>query len=304
MVRTAAVVLSFCLLPPVSLLLSPVSLFLSPLSFAQTRPLPDPDTFYEATQRNLVRSQRAAHLYTYKERRTDLHTNPFGKIGTGGTRLFEVYPSPNRELAYWRLIERNRVPIPEKELEEQDRGYRDKVAEVQQRLAHQTADDRRRIEALAADARRKGQAMVEDAIGALRFAVERRERYQGVDAIVITFTPKPDAKPSTREGRIAQKFAGTAWVHEAEAEVMRIEAKAIEHLSFGFGIVARLGQGTTATMTRRPVEGGLWMPTELTLTGHGRAALFRRLVINHVVQWFEYERLSGDSLTPFLDRED
>ena len=47
--------------------------------------------------------------------------------------------------------------------------------------------------------------------------------------------PRPGAEPTTRQGRIAEKFAGTVWIDEQAAEVMRIEAKAVENLSFGFG---------------------------------------------------------------------
>src|SRR5688572_32953417 len=108
------------------------------------RPLPDSDTFYAAVRENIARAQQANHLYAYKERRTDIHTNPFGRIGTGGTRVFEVHPSANSQLTYRRLVERNGVPVGQKELEEQDRAYRRRVAEVEQRANRSTADDRRR----------------------------------------------------------------------------------------------------------------------------------------------------------------
>ena len=125
--------------------------------------------------------------------------------------------------------------------------------------------------------------------------------YEGVPAVVVSFAPKPGARPDTREGRAAQSFAGTIWVHEAAAEVMRVEAKSVDDISFGFGLVARLGTGTEATLARRPVDQGLWMPARLTLNGRGRAAVFRTLVVDFVVDWFDYHRLEGDSASPFLD---
>ena len=81
------------------------------------------------------------------------------------------------------------------------------------------------------------------------------------------------------------------WVREADAEVMHVEAHAMDNISFGLGIVARLNKGTTATLTRRPVPGGVWMPTELTLSGRGRAAVFRRLVVDYSIEWFDYARM-------------
>ncbi len=101
---------------------------------------------------------------------------------------------------------------------------------------------------------------------------------------------------------MAQRFAGTVWIHEAAGEVMRVEATSIDSISFGLGLLARLGKGTEATLTGRAVEPDLWMPTQLTLKGRGRAALFlRSLEFDYSAVWFDYRRLEGDSATPFPD---
>ena len=262
------------------------------------RPLPVPDILYRAAQENLARAERVAHLYAFKERRTDVHTNPFGRIGTGGTRVFDVYPSATRQLTYRRLIERNGVAVAVQELAEQDREYRARAADVQRRLAAENPDEGQRREADLARVRQRAQRRVDAVVDTLRFHVEGRAVYQGVPAIVVSFTPRPDARPDTREGRTAQKFAGTVWIDEAAAEVMRVEARSIDDISFGFGLVARLGEGTEATLTRRPVERDLWMPTQLTLKGRGRAAVVRTLVIDFAVDWFDYRRLERDEPHP------
>ena len=265
-------------------------------------PLPDADAYSSAVREKLARAERTAYLYAFKERRTDVHTNPFGRIGTGGTSLFEVYPSANRRLTYRRLIDRNGVPTPSGDLAEQDREYRERVADLQRDLASEDADEQRRREENAERARERGERRIADVFGTLRFNVEGRTTYEGVPAIVVSFTPRADARPETRQGRLAQRFAGTVWIHEAAAEVMHVEATSIDSLSFGFGLLARLGEGTEATLTRQAIEPDLWMPTQLTLKGRGRAALFlRSLVVDFAINWFDYERLEGESATPFLD---
>ena len=270
------------------------------LSSAQDRPLPSLDALSKVVRTNLVRDERETFRYAFKERRTDVHANPFGKIGTGGTRVFEVYPSPTPRLTYRRLIERDGMPVGAAELAEQDRQYRLRVADVQKAAAQETDDARRTREQDIERARQRGQQRLDDVLGALRFKVESRTTYEGVPSIVVSFTPSPDANPSTRDGKIAQKFAGKVWIDEAASEVMQVEATSVDDLSFGFGVIARVNEGTTATVTRRPVEGGLWMPTKLTLNGRGRAAVFRRFVLDLVNEWFDYRRLPGDSPTPFL----
>ena len=268
---------------------------------AQERPLPDADVLFAVVRENLVRAERETHLYTYKERRTDIHTNPFGRLGTGGVSLFEVYPSPVRRLVYRRLVAKDGLRIPSEQLAEQDREYRERVAEVQEETAARSPADRRVVEAEAQRARERRQRRMNDVVDTLTFKMKGRLTYKGVPAIAITFAPKPDARPTSRQGRIAQKFTGTIYVDERAREVMSVEATSIGDISYGYGIIARLGEGTAVTLTREPVEGNLWMPTRLTMKGQGRALVVRRLMIDFAIDWFDYKRLPVESLAPFVD---
>ena len=267
----------------------------------ESRPLPVPEALFKAVQDNLVRAERIDYQYAFMERRTDVHTNPFGRIGTGGLLVSEVYPSPTAALTYRRLIERNGVPLTAREIAEQDREYEKRSTQVLQNLSAEEPDAKRRREAEETRAAERGQRRIADVIGALQFEVEGRAMRQGVPAIVVSFTPQPGAMPQTRYGRIAQKFAGTVWIDEAVSEVMRLEATAIDDISFGYGIVARLDKGAVATVTRRPVEGGIWLPSQMTLSGRGRAVLFRPLTINFSTEWFDYRRTVDTSPKPFPD---
>jgi hypothetical protein len=265
------------------------------------RPLPSQEALFKAVQDNLIRAERIDYQYAFRERRSDLHTNPFGKLGTDGITVSEVYPSATPALTYRRVLERNGVPLTSRELAEQDREYQKRATEVLQQLAAEEPDARRRRDGQAERAAQRGQRRIADVINALQFKVEGRSVHEGVPAIVVTFTPKRSAMPETRQGRIAQKFSGTAWIDEAAMEVRRLEAKAIEDISFGYGLIARLNEGTVATVTRRPIDRDLWLPTQLTIKGRGRAAVFRTLVLDFTADWFDYRRLEGDSPTPFPD---
>ena len=56
---------------------------------------PNQQQFFEATRANLERSQARQGGYAYRERRRELHTNPFGRLGSGtGTEEFQVTPLP------------------------------------------------------------------------------------------------------------------------------------------------------------------------------------------------------------------
>jgi hypothetical protein len=230
-----------------------------------TRPLPDHDAFVKATRDNLIRSQRQQFNYAYKERRTEFHVNPFGRVGTGGVEGYEVTPTENGTVIVRKLIERDGKPVTDGDVD------RIKVREERRREGRRTSMD--------------------DVVAMLTFKMARRETMNGRDVIAITFTPKPDGDPQTREGRLAKAFTGTAWVDEAAREVMRVEAKAVETISFGFGLIARLNEGTTVTLVRQPIESGLWLPISIRFAGEGRALLFRKLNVDQRIEWSEYKKV-------------
>ena len=229
---------------------------------AQERPLPKEEQFLTAARENLTRASRVQDRYAYKERRTELHTNPFGRLGTGEVRVHEVTPVPSEPgvvAVDRRLLERDGKPVSGAEAERVERR------------------------------RRRGRSPIEEAAAVMQFSVDRRERIDGRDVIVVKFSPKPGAKPETREGKIATVLTGTIWIDEASAEVLRAEATANDSVSYGLGVIARLHKGATLSLTRAQVDGNVWMPTSVRFNGEGRAIVFRKLIVNHVIEWFDYK---------------
>ena len=227
------------------------------------RPFPEEEAFYAAARDNLARAGQEQWRYAYRERRTELHMNPFGKIGTGGVRLFDVTPSDDRSAYYRRLLEKDGVPVPNSAPERIERRTRPQ----------------------------QGRSSIEDTVMALRFSIDRREAVNGRDTIVVRFEPRPGAKPQTREGKLASTMKGLIWVDEALREVTRVEAVAIDDLSFGFGLVARLGEGSAVSLTRARIDDNVWLPISIRFAGEGRAMLVRKLKIDFVIEWFDYRRV-------------
>jgi hypothetical protein len=233
---------------------------------AQERPLPEGRAFFAVVRDNMARSGKVQDLYAYKERRTQVHTNPFGRLGTGGTLLYEVTPIAGGPGFTRRLLERDGKPVHDAEVE---------------RFGQRRNRDRA-----------QSASSIDDVLAALDFRIDRREVVDGRPAIVVAFAPRPNARPRTREGRLAVEFSGEIWVDEQAHEVMRAHATAIDSLTYGFGIIARLGKGTLVTLERTRIEGELWMPTSIRFKGEGRAMLLRKLTIDFPIDWFDYRRVA------------
>ena len=243
-----------------------VPLFTGAVFAAQVpRPLPDHDAFIVAARDNLARSQREQFRFAYKERRTEFRMNPFGRIGTGMVEGFEVTPVDKGAVIVRRLVERDGKPVANGEVERVERKER------------RTRSDRR--------------SSVDDIVATLNFVLDHRETLQGRDVLVVHFTPRENARPETSEGRLARVFKGSAWVDEAAREVVRVEATAIDDISFGFGLIARLHEGTTVTLTREAIDGTTWLPTSIRFAGQGRALFFRKLIVDQRIEWSNYRRV-------------
>ena len=102
--------------------------------------------------------------------------------------------------------------------------------------------------------------MLDDLFLVYDIRMERRESLNGHETIVFSLTPRPDAKPRTREGSQMRKFAVRAWVSESDRELVRVDAEAIDTLSMGFGLLARLHKGAMLSFLRTKVNDEVWLP--------------------------------------------
>jgi hypothetical protein len=84
-----------------------------------------------------------------------------------------------------------------------------------------------------------------------------------------------------------KEFAGRAWVTEKSHQLLRLEAEAVDDVSFGLGLLGRLYKGSRATFLRGPV-GAVWLPRETRFSGRGRA-LLRSFAVDTLIQYENYQ---------------
>jgi len=206
-----------------------------------------------------------------------------------------VYPGLPGEDRYYRLIEEGGRPTPPDRLAKQD-IERQKHAEEYARK--QAIPSERQKDAQEQDkARREYSAAIEDIFRVYNIQMVRREPIDGIDTILATLVPKPGARPQTDDGKVMRHFKARAWISESDYELVRVEIEAIDNLSFGLGLVARVHKGTVATYQRRKVNGQTWLPAEVTWTASARVLLLRRLRLRGVSQFSNYRRYSVDTRT-------
>jgi hypothetical protein len=117
----------------------------------------------------------------------------------------------------------------------------------------------------------------------------------GHDTIVVSLTPQRDAKPQTRAGQIARNFSGRAWLSETDYELVRVDLEAIDTVSFGFGLLARIHKGSHASFQRRKVNDEAWLPALASYSVTARVGLFALLRRGATVEYSNYKKFGVDS---------
>lgn len=251
-------------------------------------PLPEIRTFLEEVRRGLRTDELLVDQYTFNEKRMERRYDAAGKVKEVTLELYEVYPSPNPGRTYRKLVERNGRPLPTKEIEEQERKQ---LARMERDAADPAAAARRR-EKKQAEFRRREQQVVDELFQIYEITITGRETLEGRPAIVVAFRPRLEVRPSTRTGKILQKFEGKAWIDEQDRQLARAEAKLLENFSYGLGVLARLYKGASAYFQRRKVNGEVWLPAEARFTGSARILLVKGLRVDSLSEYSEYKKFS------------
>jgi hypothetical protein len=249
-------------------------LALAPLT-AQERPLPDHDAFLTQAKARLASDDVRQSGYMYVERRTEEKLDAAGRVLHTSQKVFEVYPGIPGEDRYRRLIEEDGRPTPPEKLASEDRA-RQKVAETYVKTLSTPAG--RRTDAERQEkVRREDAAAIDDLFRVYVIQFVGRESVDGRETIVATLTPRAGVTPQTADGKMMRHFAARAWIDEADYELVRVEVEALDDLSIGWGLFARVHKGARATYQRRKVDDDKWLPAQVTWSGSGRLLLFKHL---------------------------
>jgi len=266
-------------------------------------PLPDPTTFAAEVRKRLMSDRALQSQYTYLEHRAEVSVSKLGKVSNGPLKVYEVYPSVEVGNNYKRLISVNGVPLTAAELEKQDRIHRDDVLREIAKRQRETPEQRQERLGREEEDRRKEQAIIDEAFALYTITMTGRETLQSHETVVATLVPKPNFKPRTDAGQFLKKFKATAWVSESEYQLVRLDAHAIDDVTFGWGIVGRIHEGARAVFERTKVNGEVWLPVRTTFTGSGRALLFRTFDVNSVTTYSDYKKFSVKTDEAFQDRQ-
>jgi len=264
---------------------------------AQERPLPEYDAFAAQVKTHLATDEERQSGYMFVERRTEERLDGSGRSTRESVKLFEVYPGLPGEDRYRRLIEEDGKPVPPVKLAEKDRDRQKEVEAYARRMSAPTG--RQKETQHLQKERRRYESAVDDVFRVYDIQMVRRELVDGHETILATLTPKRGVQPQTDDGKIMRHFKARAWISESDYELVRVEIEALDDLSFGMGLLARVHKGTTASYQRRKVNDEVWLPAQVTWTASARVLLLRRLRLRGIADFSGYRKFTVDTSTTY-----
>jgi hypothetical protein len=254
-------------------------------ALAQDTPLPEFKPFADEVRKRWRGARAQQAQYTFTERREEVKMSALGKVQEGPVKTYEVYPSPEPGNTYKRLVAVDGKPIPSAELQKNDREHEKDVLE---RMSESPEKKARRAREDAKD-RAEEERAIDELFQVYDIRIVRREVVDGHPTVVATFEPRPAYKPRSDEAKVMKKIRATAWIHETEYQIVRVDLQAIENIGFGLGVLGKVYKGTTAEYVRTKVNGEVWLPVRARVTARGRAFV-RKFDLDTVTEWSDYKK--------------
>jgi hypothetical protein len=261
--------------------------------------LPDPETFKREVRARLLGDRELQSRYTYIEKREEIDISNLGGVSEGPVKVYEVYPSREPGGTYKRLISVDGVPLTPAELAKGDRKHQRDLRRDRERRQRETAQERKRRLEKEADEQRERAAIIDEIFDAYDIRLVGREAISGNQTVVVTLEPLGSHSPRTDEGELMKKLRVKAWISESDYELVRVEARVIEDVTVGWGIIGRLHAGTWGLYERRKVNGEVWLPLREVVDASGRTLLVRTFKVNTLTEWSGYRRITTEERDRF-----
>jgi len=268
---------------------------LAPPLHAQQPPLPDQQAFLQEVRKHLDTDDDRQNGYMYVETRRNQKLDKAGRPTGESVTVLESYPGLPGEQRWERVLSEDGKAVSAQDLDKGDRERQKHVEEYARKLAKDPAQAKAKEDRDRERRRRERAENIDDVFRVFDVQMIGREELDGHSTIAFALTPRPGAKPRTRVGGIMRNFTVRAWISESDYEMVRLDAEAIDTVSFGLGMLARVHKGSRASFQRRKVNGESWLPALATYSVSARVglvAVFRR---GGSVEFSNYKKFGVDS---------
>ena len=230
--------------------------------------------------------------YAFKQTEIDREINSKGELKKETTKVYEVYPLPNREPVQ-KLISENGVPLSPERAAKEDKRVQEEFAKAER---DKEKDEKKVAQRRAEREKKKDEEGTEISpfLKACEFVSPRREILGGRETIVFDFRPRAGFKPKSRQESLIAKLIGVVWIDPVDKQVIRLEARLAEGFKMAGGLLVSLKPGAAVVMEQTRMDRGVWLPKFAQLNLSVKVLLFGGGDYNKTIEWSEYRHFAGD----------
>jgi hypothetical protein len=251
-------------------------------------PQPDWRGLMRQVLSNLQNGDKALGEYGYQRFNVRRQFNTSGAITSERTFLARREYFSSDDLWAVRQIERNGVPVPQQELDQNLASIRQRAAD----LRAMTAAERAKLEEQSRRRERDETDWLKEFPEALDYRQIGEEMVDGRPAIVLECSPRPGYKASNLQARVFSKVRGKIWIDRADSQLVRADAEVYETVNIGLGVLGRVHKGTRFHIERRKVGAETWLPVSQTIRFAARVLLFKHLAQEEVTEYSRFRHKS------------
>ncbi|HEY7789223.1 MAG TPA: hypothetical protein VIC33_01805 [Vicinamibacterales bacterium] len=193
------------------------------------------------------------------------------------------------ETASWlvaREVEKNGHPLSADEQRKEDNQLRKLLTDP---------DERKKLEDDAHDSEDRTRRIVQALPHAFIYQCAGTDTSDtGQPEIHLTFKPNPDYDPPSRDLKVLTGMEGNLLIDPTVKRLVRVEARLVRDVDFGWGIFGRLYRGGHFIVEQRAVGDARWAITTLDLHFDGRVFLFKGLHINSVTTTTDFRHIPNN----------
>ena len=236
----------------------------------------------EVDHHNFERAQK----YTCTQREVIKHLDKHGNVKSTEIKTFDI----NFYFGefYARLIQVDDKALSEKEQKKED----EKLEKFLAKRRNENEEDRRKRADKDRKEREEGRAFVRDVVNAYDFRLVGDDKVSGEEAWVIEATPRKDFKPTQPHADILKKIKGKMWIEKKDYNWVKVEAEAIDTISFGLFLV-RIHGGSRFALENAHINNEFWAFHRLYINGSARIALFLNEIAEQEVVYSDFKKFSS-----------
>lgn len=235
----------------------------------------------EVDHHNFERAQK----YTCTQRQVIKQLDKHGNVKSTEIKTYDInfyfgefYP---------RLVQVDDKPLSEKDQKKED----EKLQKFLDKRRKESEEDRQKRKEKEKKEREEGRAFVRDVVNAYDFRLVGDDQVSGEETWVIEATPRKDFKPTQPHADILKKIKGRIWIEKKEYNWVKVEAEAIDTISFGL-FLFRIHPGSRFVLENTHINNELWAFKRLYINGSARIALLKNEIAEQEEVFSNYRKFS------------